>query len=102
MKLSEAPEPLRGHDTRRAGAELIKPAFPDARAEIDDIIAGEPARARRDQPARPQGGTLCTRRPAESMMWLILVSNASSAGSPWIEVRGHRVAIARPEARPPW
>jgi hypothetical protein len=33
---------------------------------------------------------------------LILVSNASSARSPWIEVRGHRVATASPEARPSW
>jgi hypothetical protein len=70
MNLTELPEPRRGRDTWRAGAEMIKRTFPDLRAEIDDIIAGEPARARRDKPARVRGGTLCTRRPAESMMCL--------------------------------
>ena len=38
INLAELPQPLRGRDTWREGAELIKRAFPDLRAEIEDIF----------------------------------------------------------------
>jgi steroid delta-isomerase-like uncharacterized protein len=41
INLTELPEPLRGRDTWRQGAELIKRAFPDLNAHIDDIFAAE-------------------------------------------------------------
>ncbi|HWE12534.1 MAG TPA: ester cyclase [Solirubrobacteraceae bacterium] len=39
MNLAELPQPLRGRETWRQGAELIKRAFPDLHAEIEDIFA---------------------------------------------------------------
>jgi steroid delta-isomerase-like uncharacterized protein len=41
MHLAELPEPLHGRDTWREGVELIKGAFPDLHAHIEDIIAAE-------------------------------------------------------------
>ncbi|TML59601.1 MAG: ester cyclase [Actinobacteria bacterium] len=41
MHLAELPEPLRGRDTWREGVELMKAAFPDLHAHIEDIIAAE-------------------------------------------------------------
>ena len=38
MHLAGLPEPLRGRETWLAGAALIKRAFPDLRAEIEDIF----------------------------------------------------------------
>ena len=38
MHLAELPEPLRGRDTWREGFGLIKRAFPDLRADIEDIF----------------------------------------------------------------
>lgn len=38
MNLAESPEPLRGRDTWRQGAELMKHAFPDLAAHIEDIF----------------------------------------------------------------
>ena len=39
MHLAELPEPLPGREAWRAGARLMKEAFPDLRIEIDDIVA---------------------------------------------------------------
>lgn len=39
MHLAEAPEPIRGREVWREGATMIKRAFPDLRAEIEDIVA---------------------------------------------------------------
>jgi steroid delta-isomerase-like uncharacterized protein len=39
MHLAELPEPLRGRDAWREGVALIKSAFPDLRADIEDILA---------------------------------------------------------------
>jgi steroid delta-isomerase-like uncharacterized protein len=39
MHLAEFPEPLRGREAWREGATMIKRAFPDLSAEIDDIVA---------------------------------------------------------------
>jgi steroid delta-isomerase-like uncharacterized protein len=39
INLAELPEPLRGRETWRQGAEMIKRAFPDLQAEIEDIFA---------------------------------------------------------------
>jgi steroid delta-isomerase-like uncharacterized protein len=41
LNLAELPEPLRGRDTWRQGAELIKRAFPDLNAHVEDIIAAD-------------------------------------------------------------
>jgi steroid delta-isomerase-like uncharacterized protein len=38
MNLAESPEPLHGRDTWRQGAELMRRAFPDLEAHIDDIF----------------------------------------------------------------
>jgi steroid delta-isomerase-like uncharacterized protein len=38
INLAELPQPLRGRDTWRQGADLIKRAFPDLSAQIEDII----------------------------------------------------------------
>ena len=35
------PEPLRGRETWRQGFELMKRAFPDLEAQIDDIVAAD-------------------------------------------------------------
>lgn len=39
INLAELPEPLHGHDTWRQGAELMRRAFPDLTAHIEDIFA---------------------------------------------------------------
>lgn len=39
INLAGLPEPLRGRKTWRQGAELVKRAFPDLNAYIEDIIA---------------------------------------------------------------
>jgi steroid delta-isomerase-like uncharacterized protein len=39
MHLAGAPEPLHGRETWRAGATMIKRAFPDLHAHIEDIFA---------------------------------------------------------------
>ena len=41
MNLAESPEPIYGHDAWRQGAELMKRAFPDLEAHIEDIFAAE-------------------------------------------------------------
>ena len=41
MHLAEAPEPLHGRDTWQRGFELMKSAFPDLEAHVEDIIAAE-------------------------------------------------------------
>ena len=41
MNLAELPEAMHGRDTWRQGAELIKRAFPDLEAHIEDIFAAE-------------------------------------------------------------
>ena len=39
MHLAELPEPLRGRDTWRDGVGVIKRAFPDLHATLEDIVA---------------------------------------------------------------
>jgi steroid delta-isomerase-like uncharacterized protein len=39
MHLAELPEPLRGRETWRQGFELMRRAFPDLEARIDDVVA---------------------------------------------------------------
>ena len=39
MNLAEVPEPQHGQDVWRQGFELIKRAFPDLRAHVEDIVA---------------------------------------------------------------
>jgi steroid delta-isomerase-like uncharacterized protein len=39
MNLAELPEPQHGHDVWRQGFELMKHAFPDLQAQIEDIFA---------------------------------------------------------------
>jgi steroid delta-isomerase-like uncharacterized protein len=39
IHLAELSNPLHGRDTWRQGAEMIRSAFPDLRAEIEDIFA---------------------------------------------------------------
>jgi steroid delta-isomerase-like uncharacterized protein len=39
MHFAELPEPLRGRETWRQGFELMKQAFPDLTAHIDDLVA---------------------------------------------------------------
>ena len=41
INLAELPEPMRGRDTWRQGAEMMKHAFPDITAHIQDIFAAE-------------------------------------------------------------
>ncbi len=41
LNLAGLSEPLRGRDSWREGAAMIKGAFPDLLARIDDIVAGE-------------------------------------------------------------
>jgi steroid delta-isomerase-like uncharacterized protein len=39
INLAQLPEPLHGRDTWREGAAMFRHAFPDLRAEIEDIFA---------------------------------------------------------------
>jgi steroid delta-isomerase-like uncharacterized protein len=39
MNLAELPEPQRGREVWRQGFELVKRAFPDLRAHVEDIVA---------------------------------------------------------------
>lgn len=39
MNLAELPEPRRGVEAWRQGAEMMQRAFPDLRADIEDIFA---------------------------------------------------------------
>lgn len=41
MNLAALPEPTHGRETWRQGAELMKQAFPDLQAHIDDIFAAQ-------------------------------------------------------------
>src|SRR6478672_12671596 len=41
MHFAEMPEPLRGRETWQQGFEMMKRAFPDLEAHIDDIVAAE-------------------------------------------------------------
>jgi steroid delta-isomerase-like uncharacterized protein len=41
MHLAELPEPMRGRETWQQGFELIKRAFPDLEAQIDDVVAAD-------------------------------------------------------------
>ena len=41
INLAELPEPQHGRDTWRQGFEMIKHAFPDLQAHIEDIVAAE-------------------------------------------------------------
>jgi steroid delta-isomerase-like uncharacterized protein len=41
MHLAEAPEPIRGRETWQQGIEMMKRAFPDLEAHIDDVVAAE-------------------------------------------------------------
>jgi steroid delta-isomerase-like uncharacterized protein len=41
MNLAEVPEPMHGREIWRQGAELMKRAFPDLRAQIQDIFGAE-------------------------------------------------------------
>jgi steroid delta-isomerase-like uncharacterized protein len=41
MHLAEAPEPIRGRETWQQGFEMMKRAFPDLEAHIDDVVAAE-------------------------------------------------------------
>lgn len=41
MHLAEAPGPLEGRDTWQAGYDLMKRAFPDLEAHVDDVIAAD-------------------------------------------------------------
>jgi steroid delta-isomerase-like uncharacterized protein len=38
---AEMPEPLHGRDTWRQGFELMRQAFPDLEAHVDDLVAAE-------------------------------------------------------------
>jgi len=39
--IADAPEPLRGRETWQEGVELMKRAFPDLEARIEDVVAAE-------------------------------------------------------------
>lgn len=39
MHLAEAPEPIRGRDAWRQGYEMMRRAFPDLKAHVDDVVA---------------------------------------------------------------
>ena len=41
MNLAELPEPRHGHDMWRQGFEMMKHAFPDLQAHIEDIVTAE-------------------------------------------------------------
>jgi steroid delta-isomerase-like uncharacterized protein len=41
MHLAEFPEPIHGRETWREGFEMMKRAFPDLQAEIDDVVAAD-------------------------------------------------------------
>jgi steroid delta-isomerase-like uncharacterized protein len=41
MHFAELPEPLHGRETWRQGFELMKRAFPDLQARIDDVVAAD-------------------------------------------------------------
>jgi steroid delta-isomerase-like uncharacterized protein len=41
MQLAEAPEPMHGRETWQQGFELMKRAFPDLEAQVDDVVAAE-------------------------------------------------------------
>jgi ketosteroid isomerase-like protein len=41
MHFAEVPEPLRGRETWQQGFEMMKRAFPDLEAQIDDVVAAE-------------------------------------------------------------
>jgi steroid delta-isomerase-like uncharacterized protein len=41
INLAELPEPQHGHDVWRQGFELMKRAFPDLQAHIEDIFAAQ-------------------------------------------------------------
>jgi steroid delta-isomerase-like uncharacterized protein len=41
INLAELPQPMRGRDTWRQGAETMKRAFPDIAADIHDMVAAE-------------------------------------------------------------
>ena len=41
MHLAELPEPIHGRETWREGFELMKRAFPDLEARIDDVVAAD-------------------------------------------------------------
>jgi steroid delta-isomerase-like uncharacterized protein len=41
INLAELPEPQHGRDTWRQGFEMIRHAFPDLQAHIEDIVAAE-------------------------------------------------------------
>jgi len=41
INLAELPEPQHGRETWRQGFEMMRHAFPDLRAEIEDIVAAQ-------------------------------------------------------------
>ena len=41
MNLAELPEPRHGHDVWRQGFEMMKHAFPDLQAHIEDIVTAQ-------------------------------------------------------------
>jgi steroid delta-isomerase-like uncharacterized protein len=41
MHLAELPEPIRGRETWQQGFEMMRRAFPDLEARIDDLVASE-------------------------------------------------------------
>jgi steroid delta-isomerase-like uncharacterized protein len=41
INLAELPDPMHGRDTWRSGAEVMKRAFPDIEAHVEDIFAAE-------------------------------------------------------------
>ena len=41
MHYAELPEPLYGTETWRQGAEMMRSAFPDLEARVDDVVAAE-------------------------------------------------------------
>ena len=41
INLAELPEPQHGHETWRQGFELMRRAFPDLRADIEDLVADQ-------------------------------------------------------------
>jgi steroid delta-isomerase-like uncharacterized protein len=41
INLAELPEPQHGHETWRQGFEMMREAFPDLQAHIEDIIAAQ-------------------------------------------------------------
>jgi len=41
MHLAELPEPIHGRETWQQGFELMKGAFPDLEAHVDDVVAAD-------------------------------------------------------------